>query len=184
MKIQVKKYFYWLVSLVAIFTILFTVYVKLGGLIPVKVVASEGVEYTLVGREVSGRGIEQLERKVFIELKEYLSSGELKGILCLIDYNDNDSLEFGIERRFIGVLLENDVSIVPGKFEFVEFQSNKVLMSALSMHPLVMPNAEIVETQIKSYADSIGMNLRNFTLEKLFDDNSVVVEMYSVEDLN
>ena len=181
MKVQYKKYLYWSVSLSAIFSILFALYVNLGGLMPVEVVASGEVRYTLVGKEIKGRGIERLEQEVFTALKGYLSSGELKGILCLIDYKD--SIEYGIERRFIGVLLKDEMSIVPGGLEFVEFEAKQVLMSVLAMHPLVMPNSQKIESRIQNYADSLNLNLRNFTLEKLFDDNSVIVEMFSMEDL-
>ncbi|WP_420582643.1 hypothetical protein [Reichenbachiella sp.] len=173
-----KKYFYWFASFVALFIILLTFYFNLGGFEEIQTAVSKNNKYSLAGKEVQGKLTSKEEHFLFEEMKGYIADGTLSGTLSIINYKD-DTLGDYESRRFVGILLENDVSMIPTGLQVLEIEGETTFQAALTMHPLVMPNTEKVEGRLKLLADERGLTLRNYTLEKLYDDNSVIVEMFS-----
>lgn len=175
---QTKKYIYWFASFLALFVILLTVYYNLGGFEEVQTAVSRNNTYSLAGKEVHGSLTSKEEHFLFEEMKGYLSSGKLTGTLAIINYQD-DTLDEHESRRFVGILLEDDVSMIPKGLEVLEIEGQTTFQAALTMHPLVMPNTRKVEDMLRLLAEKRGLILRNYTLEKLYTDNSVIVEMFA-----
>ena len=173
-----KKYIYWSASFISLFVILLTIYYNLGGFNEIQTTASRNNKYSLAGKEVKGKLTSKEEHFLFLEMKEYLSEGVLDGTLAIVNYKD-DTLSEDESRRFVGILLENDISMIPSGLNVLELQSATTFQAALTMHPLVMPNTEKVESLLKALADEREMELQDFTLEKLYEDNSVIVEMFA-----
>lgn len=173
-----KKYIYWFASFISLFGILLTVYYNLGGLEEIQTTASRNNKYSLAGKEVQGKLTSKEEHFLFQEMKDYLSNDELTGTLAIINYKDDTLGEYE-SRRFVGILLDEEMSMIPTGLKVVEIESDITFQAALTMHPLVMPNSEKVESLLQVLADERGVDLKNFTLEKLYEDNSVIVEMFA-----
>ncbi|MEP2026236.1 MAG: hypothetical protein ABJH98_00675 [Reichenbachiella sp.] len=173
-----KKYIYWFASFTALFVILLTIYFNLGGFEEVQTAVSRNNIYSLAGKEINGRLTSKEEHFLFEEMKGYIASGQLKGTLSIINYKDDTLGEYE-SRRFVGVLLEDEVSMIPSGLTVLEVEGLTTFQAALTMHPLVMPNTEKVETKLQLLAEERGLKLQDFTLEKLYEDNSVIVEMFA-----
>ncbi len=175
---RTKKYTYWFASFMALFIILLAAYYHLGGFLEIQTAISKNNKYSLAGKEARGKPTSKGDRALFGEMKGLIASGALKGTLSIVNYRDGP---FGGDggRRFVGILLEDDISMIPSGFSVLEIESETTFRAALIMHPLVMPNTEKVEAKLKLLADSRGVRLRGYTLEKLYGDNSVIVEMFA-----
>lgn len=175
---QTKKHIYWLISFVALFVILISIYYYLGGFREIQTAVSRNTTYSLVGKEVYGRLTSKEEHFLFQEMKGYLVDSVLYGTLAIVNYKD-DTLGKYESRRFVGVLLEEEFAMIPPGLTVLEIEGETTFQAALTMHPLVMPNTEKVEFKLKTLADERGLELENFTLEKLYQDNSIIVEMFA-----
>lgn len=175
---KTKKYFYWLSSFIALFVILLTIYFNLGGFKEIQTAVSKNNKYSLAGKEINGKLTSKEEHFLFEEIKELIIDGSLKGTLAIVNYNDDTLGEYE-SRRFVGVLLDDEISMIPSGLKVLEIEGETTFQAALTMHPLVMPNTEKVEAKLKFLADEQGLVLQNYTLEKLYEDNSVIVEMFA-----
>lgn len=173
-----KKYFYWFASFTALFVILLSVYYSLGGFEEIQTAVSKNNVYSLAGKEIHGRLTSKEEHFLFEEMKGYLANGDLSGTLSIVNYKD-DTLGDYESRRFVGILLEDEVSMIPTGLQVLEIEGQTTFQAALTMHPLVMPNTEKVENKLQLLAEERGLALRDYTLEKLYSDNSVIVEMFA-----
>lgn len=175
---KTKKYLYWLVSFMAIFGILITIYYALGGFEEIQTAISNNNRYSIAGKEIRGRLTAKEEHFLFEEIKSLMAHHALQGTLSIVNYKD-DTLQTYESRRFVGVLLDNDISVIPPGLTVLEIEGATTFQAALIMHPLVMPNTEKVEQKLQALAKKEGLILRNYTLEKLYEDNSVIVEMFA-----
>lgn len=175
---RTKKYLYWVVSFTALFVILLTVYFNLGGFKKIQTAVSKNNKYSLAGKEVHGRLTSKEEHYLFEEIKGLIDDGSLSGTLAIVNYKDDTLGEYE-SRRFVGVLLNDEISMIPSGLNVLEIEGETTFRAALTMHPLVMPNTEKVESKLKLLADERGLTLKNYTLEKLYQDNSVIVEMFA-----
>lgn len=173
-----KKYIYWFASFTALFVILLSIYYKLGGFEEIQTAVSRNNKYSLAGKEIQGRLTSKEEHFLFEEMKSYLDDGTLAGTLSVINYKDDTLGEYE-SRRFVGILLEDDISMIPAGLQVLEIIGETTFQAALTMHPLVMPNTKKVESKLKLLADERGLDLRDYSLEKLYNDNSVIVEMFA-----
>ena len=73
----------------------------------------------------------------------------------------------------------DEISEIPAGLTVREFKSATTFKVGLGMHPLVMPNTEKIETVLLEYATKNGFELEDYTMEILFQDNSVIVEMFA-----
>lgn len=178
LSIQNKKYIYWFASFTALFVILLTLYYNLGGFEEIQTTASRNIKYSLAGKKIQGKLTSKEEYFLFEEMKGYIADGTLKGTLSIVNYKDDTLGEYE-SRRFVGILLEDDISMIPKGLEVLELEGNITFQAALTMHPLVMPNTKKVESLLQLLADERELKLRDFTLEKLYEDNSVIVEMFA-----
>lgn len=175
---QKKKYFYWLASFTALFVILLSIYFNLGGFEEIQTAVSKNNSYSLAGKEIRGRLTSKEEHFLFEEMKGYITHGKLKGTLAIVNYKD-DTLGDYESRRFVGVLLADEISMIPSGLTVLELVGETTFQAALTMHPLVMPNTKKVEAQLQELADDRQLRLEGYTLEKLYEDNSVIVEMFA-----
>lgn len=173
-----KKYIYWSISFVALFVILMTIYFYLGGFNEIQTAVSKNNRYSLAGKEIHGRLTSKEEHFLFEEMKGYLTDSTLMGTLTIVNYRD-DTLGQYESRRFVGILLEDEISMIPSGLTVLEIEGETTFQAALTMHPLVMPNTEKVESMLKILADERDLELEDYTLEKLYQDNSVIVEMFA-----
>lgn len=175
---QTKKYSYWFASFVALFVILLSIYHALGGFHEIQTAVSRNNNYSLAGKEVHGKLTSKEEHFLFEEMKGYITDSVLVGTLAIVNYKDDTLGEYE-SRRFVGILLENEMSMIPKDLQILEIEGQTTFQAALTMHPLVMPNTEKVEATLNLLAQEKGLALRNYTLEKLYADNSVIVEMFA-----
>tara|TARA_R110000868_G_scaffold268755_1_gene527951 strand:- start:147 stop:692 length:546 start_codon:yes stop_codon:yes gene_type:complete len=172
-----KKYLYWLVSIVSIATITVSVYHSLGGFEEIKVVKSSNNIYNIAGKEYKGRVKNDSVNIVFNEIRSLVIAGKINGEMCVINYHD-EGLNNNEIHQFIGILLGDEISEIPAGLSVREIKSATTFKVGLGMHPTVMPNTEKIEAVIQSYAIENGFDLEDYTLEILFPDNSVMVEMF------
>lgn len=174
-----KRNIYWAISFVSLLAIAMSSYHLLGGFEDFDVFRSNNNHYTIAGKWVSGLGVYQDEKDTFREMGQLILDGKLKGVLCMIDYQP-DTLERHEVHRFIGVLIDEEMFLVPSGLEIQEIKAETSFMSALTMHTMVMPNTKTVRDKIETYADSSGYQLRNYSLERFYQDESVLVEMFAL----
>ena len=155
-------------------------YYALGGFDPIEIIHTGTSNYAVAGLWLRGDISKKDERELFYEMQSVVASGKVEGDLCIVDYQD-DTLAIGEMNRFIGVLLRNEISAIPAGFDVLEVTSSDSFMAALTMHPLVMPNTEAVETMLIDSAYSHEIKLRKMTFEIFYPDNSVIVQMFSTE---
>lgn len=175
---KTKKYLYWCISFTAILGILTTLYYALGGFEEIQTAISKNNTYSIAGKEIQGRLTSKEEHFLFEEIKHLMINESLKGTLSIVNYKD-DTLQEYESRRFVGVLLDDDISVIPPGLTVLEIEGAVTFQAALIMHPLVMPNTEKVEQKLRAMAEEQDLTLRNYTLEKLYEDNSVIVEMFA-----
>ncbi len=178
MNIKTSKYLYWFVSFTSIVIIFMTIYYYMGGFDPIKVSHTGKANYAIAGKWLKGHVTNTQEGLLFNEIKETVLNKKVDGELCIVNYQ-NDTLEDREIARFIGVLLKNEIAAIPSDLEIVEITSEDSFMAALTMHPLVMPNSEKTEQMILDSAAAHSIPLKKMTLEVLYPDNSVIIQMFS-----
>lgn len=175
---KLKKYFYWIVSIVSCFVIVLSIYYYLGGFNEISVVKSGNNIYNIAGKDYQGRIKNDSLNMIFLEMRDLVSNKRINGELCVINYRDKD-LANGEAHQFIGILLGDEISEIPSGIKVREFRSETTFKVGLGMHPLVRPSAEKVEKKISLYADDNGFALENYSMEILYSDNSILVEMFA-----
>ncbi len=140
-----------------------------------EVIPYEGVDYSVAGIEFKGRYNDPEIENIFNEVKGVVSTGLIQGTLSLIEYNDSD-LKEGEVQYFIGIILQNRVTKIPGNYSVRRIQSRAILSVRLDVHPLVRPSKEEVEAKMYSLAGEKGFEIENFFLEKHFADDRMVIE--------
>ncbi|MFY0651218.1 MAG: hypothetical protein JXQ96_04255 [Cyclobacteriaceae bacterium] len=174
---RIKKYLYWLVSIISLVIITLSIYQYLGGFDEIRVVQSSNNTYSVAGKEFKGRQRSDSLNLLFREIKSLILNKELNGDLCIINYPKSDD-ENEIH-QFVGVLMSDDIAEIPTGLKVIEYESETTFKVGLGMHPLVMPNSDKVEEIITQYAAGKGFELENYSMEILFSDNSIMVEMFA-----
>lgn len=140
-----------------------------------EVIPYDAVDYSMAGIEFKGRYNDPEIENIFNEVKKVVSTGEIQGTLGLIEYNDPGFNETEVS-YFIGIILQNRVTELPGNYTVRRIQSRAILSVRLDVHPLVRPSKEEVETKMYALAVEKGFEIENFFLEKHFADDRLVIE--------
>ncbi len=172
-----KKYIYWLVSVVSVFIITLAIYDSLGGFDEVKVTLSRNNVYNIAGKEYKGRITNDSLHATFKQIKDLIITKQVNGELCVINYHGD--FKKNVVHQFVGILLNDDITELPASLEVREFKSATTFKAGLGMHPLVMPNTEKVEAKIRAVAQEKGIELAPYSMEILYPDNSILVEMFA-----
>lgn len=175
---KIKKYLYWTVSIVSCFVIVVSIYYSLGGFDEISVVKSGNNIYNIAGKDYQGRIKNDSLNMIFLEMRDLVLNKRINGELCVINYRDAD-LTNGEAHQFIGILLGDEISEIPSGISVRAFKAETTFKVGLGMHPLVMPSAEKVEKKIALYAQKNGFELQNYSMEILYPDNSIMVEMFA-----
>lgn len=175
---KTKTYLYWLLAFVSTASILFSIHALLGGFEELTVVESSNNTYSIAGKEFKGGMKSDTLQRYFEEVRAELAEGKLKGELCIVNFRDKD-LSGTTVHQLVGVLLGDDVAEIPAGMKVVELESTKTLKVALVMHPLVRPNPDKIEGLMYAYAQEKGYTLQNISMEILYPDNSVLIEMFA-----
>lgn len=174
---NLKKYLYWFVSIASTFVIALSVYYYLGGFNDLEVVKSNNNIYNVAGREFRGRITSDSLNTIFNEVRDLVLENKINGELCVINYREN--LEKNEVHQFIGILLGDEISEIPSGLKVREIKAETSFKVGLGMHPLVMPNTGKVEEVIHEFAQQNGFSLESYTMEIIFSDNSILVEMFA-----
>ena len=177
-KKHLKQYSYWLITFASITVILMTIYFFLGGFEKIEIVKSGKADYAIAGKWLKQDASHKDEALLFNEIKESVTQEKIIGDLCIVNFQI-DSLLNNEMKRFIGVALKNETSAIPSGYVVLEIRSEKSYMAALTMHPLVMPNSQKIERLISLVAIEDKAELQKFSLEILYPDNSVIIQMFS-----
>lgn len=169
---------YWLIALLSVGTIATCVYYLLGGFQEIKVVESYNNTYSVAGKHFTGSMKSDTLRTYFEEVREQLTEKKLRGELCIVNYRD-PNLKNTEVHQFIGIRLDDEIAEIPSGFDVIELESTQTFKVALVMHPLVRPNPEKIEGLVHDYAQERGIELQELSMEILFQDNSVLVEMFA-----
>ena len=175
MKATQLKYLYYSIIVVSLLIILFSVYYQLGGFREMEVNAFEGADYAIAGKEFKGTYNDPQIEELYNSVKEKISTGEIKGILSLIDYTGTDS-ESNEVHYFIGILLLNKVTELPVDYRVRKIKSRGILGVHLDVHPIVRPPKDDIESKIIAAAREHDLQLEDYFLEKHFADDRMVVE--------
>lgn len=176
--IKLKKYFYWIISIVSCFVIVLSIYHYLGGFNEISVVKSGNNIYNIAGKDYQGRIKNDSLNMIFLEMRDLVLSKKINGDLCVINYRE-EGLVSGETHQFIGILLGDEISEIPSGIKVRAFQAETTFKVGLGMHPLVMPSAEKIEKKISQYAKEKGFELQNYSMEIIYSDNSILVEMFA-----
>lgn len=175
MKITRSKYFYYLIIVISLSVILFSVYYHLGGLKDLKVNAFEGVNYAMAGIEFKGKYNDPEIEKLYNDAKNQIAIGNIKGILGLMDYVAEDLSENEVN-YFIGIILLDKITELPSGYSVRKIDSRGVLGITLDIHPLVRPTKSNIEGKIYAAAQEYGLEIENYFLEKHFADDRVIIQ--------
>lgn len=178
MKISLRSRYLILIILFSIIILgsIYYVYDHLGGFEEVKVYRLEGTQIAIIGKEYIGRQSGSAIEEIFMESRELVTQGNLKGDLAVVTFK-NDTLDKNLLHQYIGVLLDTDMAEIPPGFEVREFSSNTRYAVFLSMHPLVRPSPRNIRKKFEKAASENNDKLRDFTLEIHYPDNSMAVEV-------
>lgn len=169
------RYKYHAVSAVSVCIILFTIYFLLGGTREYRVAEAGAVNYDIVGVPYQGKYVPDSARILFEQLRTKITSNEWKGELVEITYLPQGDEEVN---QFFGVLLTGRVTQIDGAYQIRKISARSSLQVRLTMHWLVRPGREKVQTMIDGYARENGMEIEDFFLQRYLTDNSVVIEAF------
>lgn len=180
LKTQHRTYLYLLLSVFSLSVIAGCIYYALGGFKEVILFETKNNIYSIAGKEFRGSISSDTIGLYFNEMKTIIEKGDLNGDLCLINYQDENLANKEV-RHFIGILLGDEITEIPSGLKVREIEEENSFKAALIMHPLVRPNSEKVQGMLHEYAQELGYELKSYTLEMFYPDNSVIVEMFGTE---
>lgn len=178
-----KTLLYILLSIFCVSIIAVCCYYLLGGFKEVILFELKNNVHSIAGKEFKGKINNDTIGIYFNEMKLIIENGNLKGDLCLVNYQDKELTEKEVH-QFIGILLEDDITEIPSGFKVIEIESEISFNVALIMHPLIQPNSEKVQAMIYDFAQKKEYELENYSLEIFYPDNSVIIEMFGLEKNN
>ena len=167
---------YLLIIAASISTIAGCAYYLMGGMDEVIVYELPGEQKIIVGQEFKGRHTDKKIAEHFYDSRKLVLDSAIRGTLVQVVYQ-NDSLADNEVAYFTGVEIEGTMAEVPLGYSVRKIQASSKFAVFLSMHPLVRPSPEKIEAMLASKADSLGMSLAPFIVEKHYPDNSMSVEV-------
>jgi len=173
MKITQSKYFYYALSMLFMGLIFFLAYYQLGGLKEIEVTPYDDVDYSIAGVEFKGQRNDPQIEVLFNEVK--VATEDIQGTLCLMEYFDAETTKEEV-LYFIGIILDNRVTELPGNYSVRRIKSRALLRATLDVHPLVRPAKEEIEAKMYQVAAENGFEIENFFLEKHFADDRLEIE--------
>lgn len=174
MKITSKRNLYLGLIIVFLGIILASIYHMLGGFEEVHVYRLTPVERTVAGKyfEKPGSDSAYAHREL---CRNLIADDETSGTLVEVIYL-NDTLENIETGRFVGIILENDISEIPSDFAIREYESGIRYAVFLSMHAIVRPRPPKIEGMLYAKAQEDSHELENYFFNLVYEDNSASVE--------
>jgi hypothetical protein len=169
------RYKYYAISAVSLAIISFSIYFLLGGTKEYEVQESGAVSYDIVGTPFKGRYVADSARMVFEDIRSKIINEDWKGDLVELTYPPEDGDEIN---QFFGVLLTGRVTQIEGNYKLKKLRAPGSLTVKLSMHWLVRPSREKIQTMIFDYAQERGIALEDFFMQRYLPDNSVTIEAF------
>uniref|UniRef100_UPI00404861C1 hypothetical protein n=1 Tax=Roseivirga sp. TaxID=1964215 RepID=UPI00404861C1 len=150
-------------------------YIYLGGLNSVEISVEEINGYQIAGREFKGNADAKEIEDYFFEAKEFAISGELKGVLTIVHYNDT-TLAKKETRLFIGVTLDEYSGFLPADYTLLNINCDKVVRATIEAHNAVIPGPTSIEARISQKAKEEGLSTELFTVEKYVSANVLEID--------
>lgn len=151
-------------------------YIYLGGLNSVEISIENVDGYQIAGREFEGKANAKEIETYFFEAKGYVQSGQLKGVLTIIHYNDT-TLDEDETKLFIGVTLDNFTDNLPRNYTLQTIDCDKAVRATIEAHNVVMPGPETIESNLKEEAVKNNLTLQDFTIEQYVSENQLIIDM-------
>jgi hypothetical protein len=172
---RTKLFLYSLIIVVSLSIIAGSSYYLMGGMDEVIVYELPGEQKIIVGQEFTGRYTDKTIADQFYSARRLVLDSAIRGTLVQVVY-ENDTLADNEVSYFTGVEIIGTMAEVPLGYTVRKIQAESKFAVFLSMHPLVRPSPEKIEAMLASKADSLGMSLAPFIVEKHYPDNSMSVE--------
>lgn len=172
---KAKLVLYTLITLLSVGVIAASVYYLLGGMDKITVYDLPGEQKIIVGQAFSGRYSDRIIQDQFYDARRLVLDSAIRGTLVQVVYQ-NDTLAKNEVAYFTGVEIVGTMAEVPLGYTVRKIQSEKKFAVFLSMHPLVRPTPETIQSMLAAKADSLGMQLDPLLIEKHYPDNSMSVE--------
>ena len=172
---RVKLALYSFIILISLTIIAGSSYYLMGGMDEVIVYKLPGEQKIIVGQEFRGRYTDKRIAEQFYSVRKLVLDSAIRGTLVQVVY-DNDSLADNEVSYFTGIEIEGTMAEVPVGYSVRKIQASTKFVVFLSMHPLVRTSPEKIEGMLATKADSLGMSLAPFIVEKHYPDNSLSVE--------
>lgn len=158
--------------------IAWSTYYTLGGFDSLEVYVMEGKERTVIGNEYHEKFDYKLLRERYEQTKAAIDSGQLKGQVAIVFYNDSapDSTHY-----FIGASIDEikDVIRLPAGYAFKEFRTNKIFKVFLTQHWMVAPDREKIAEMMEVKAIEEAAILQPFSFDLYYSDGSRSTERWA-----
>ncbi len=150
-------------------------FVNLGGLDEIEYDHVVDNKIVVYGKSFKGKYNSKELEKLFYEIKTMVDKSPEKGMLTVVNYRlDTESEKDGLVHQLVGVSFDSEAAAVPG-LEKTIFEEKDVVRATIGAHNFVMPKPENVRAGALEVADSLGRQLKLYTIEQYASDRALVV---------
>ena len=151
------------------------VYYWQGGFSKVPVSETTSVGKTIAGRYYQGPVRSAELNQLFEQAGSLAKSGELKGNLGGIYYNNPDE-EMGIIKAFVGVVLSSPNQTLPANFELRQWPANqRVLQATVNAHHTLIPGKAY--PALFNYAKEKNLSLKTLYFEEFESERRGTIQV-------
>lgn len=168
-----------LAGLFAFGSILFGLYVSLGGFKDVEIHTLQTTgKRILTGVSYHGSIRSAQLDSVFERTRLLHQQGQLRGELGAMYFEVPEKMrKKGEIKAFIGVWESDSSQALPAGFTRRVIPSPRVVQARITAHFLVSPAPDDVQERMRAYARQKKLTLENFVMEKYLSDQSIILEI-------
>jgi len=154
----------------------FFAYYFLGGFNEVKYSIQTAHSYEIIGKEYSGRNNSIKLESIYSLTRELLDSRFPGGVLVIVNDESRYDDESNKVWYFIGIISNERKGQLPEGYLIRKFTSKNIIRANIESHNMVMPKPEKVRRKAMKVADSEGMRLSKFTIEKYLGEGLIEID--------
>ena len=134
------------------------------------------VFYQIYGKEYKGRNNSKELERIYQSTRELIETDFPNGILAIVNDETQYNDEFNRVWYFVGIILDGQETGFPEDYVTREFNSSKIIRASINSHNLVMPKPDKVRAMAKDLAESEGLKLSEFTVEKYLGEGVIEID--------
>lgn len=163
-------------TIVALIAIGVFVYTYLGGLNQVDYSVENVKDYHFMGEYYRGSERSEALENAFFRARDLVLSGEIPGVLTMVHYTNDTTLQEDEVKIFVGIKLNKGTSDVPAYYQRLTIPANRALRAKIEAHNIVMPSPQNIEARLDEMAVEMRLRLQEYSIVHYISERELMID--------